>query len=235
MDADEIVGPKRGFGQRGDRQSGGVGGEDHIGADHRLRLFRHLRLDAALLEHGFDDEIAPRQRRIIGGRGDPRQQRRLVGFARLAARHLAGDALVAGRLAPVGAVLIAVDQHHLEAIERRDIGDARAHEAGAENADLLQGRRRDVFRAGARPSRVRSSKGTASGSSPPPPASAEYARTSGLRRAGQGPSAIAALHRPHAEWLSPPDNCPWSRGGRWRWRRARSSCRPARTLFRKGS
>ena len=47
--------------------------------------------------------------------------------------ELVGDV----RLALVGGGLVAVDQHDLEAGLHRDGGDARAHQAGAEDADLL--------------------------------------------------------------------------------------------------
>ena len=41
------------------------------------------------------------------------------------------------RLALVRAILVAVDQHHVDARLRADRGDARAHEPGADDADLL--------------------------------------------------------------------------------------------------
>ena len=54
------------------------------------------------------------------------------------------------RLAFVGRFLIAVDEHHVDAGERADIGDAGAHEAGAENADLPD----RLGRHGGRPARA---------------------------------------------------------------------------------
>ena len=54
-------------------------------------------------------------------------------------------------LALVGRFLIAIDQHDVEAGARADIGDARAHEAGAEHADLAQLGRRNVCGGDARP------------------------------------------------------------------------------------
>ena len=50
---------------------------------------------------------------------------------------LVGQALLDMRLALVGALLVAVDQHHVDAGLRADIGDAGAHEARADDADLL--------------------------------------------------------------------------------------------------
>ena len=59
---------------------------------------------------------------------------------------LAADDLVGIGLALVGRFLIAVDQHDVESGVGRDIGDARAHEARAEHADLLEVGRRNVRR-----------------------------------------------------------------------------------------
>ncbi len=49
-------------------------------------------------------------------------------------------------LALVGAFLIAVDQHHVDAGARRDVADAGAHEAGADHRELLDLGRRHVWR-----------------------------------------------------------------------------------------
>ena len=54
--------------------------------------------------------------------------------------------LLAWRLALVGAFLVAVDQHHIEAGPRGDVADAGAHEAGADHGDLLDLGRRHVRR-----------------------------------------------------------------------------------------
>ena len=80
--------------------------------------------------------------RIVGGRRDARQQRVAVGGGGAAARDLIADHLVRMGLALVGARLVAVDQHDVDAGLRRDIADAGAHEAGADDADLLDLRRR---------------------------------------------------------------------------------------------
>ena len=58
----------------------------------------------------------------------------------------AADHLVGIGLALVGRFLVAVDQHDVDPGVGRDIGDARAHQAGAEHADLLQVGRRNVCR-----------------------------------------------------------------------------------------
>ncbi len=59
--------------------------------------------------------------------------------------------LLAWRLALVGALLVAVDQHDLDAGLRRDVTDAGAHETGADDGELLHLGRRHVRPDGARP------------------------------------------------------------------------------------
>ena len=133
-------------GERGDRQSRGVAGEDDVGAEHGLRLLRRLGLHRAVLEHRLDDEVAALELRVVGGRLDAREQRLLVGRLGAALGDLRAHDLVRIGLALVGRFLVAVDQHDLEPGVGRDIGDARAHEARAEHADLLEVGRRNVRR-----------------------------------------------------------------------------------------
>ena len=147
MNADEIVRAGRCLGQRGDRQRRRVGGEDHIGSNRLLRAPRRLGLHAAILEHRLEHEIATLQAGVIGGRLDAREQRCLIGGGRASARDLSGDQLFAAGLALVGALLIAVEQHHLEPVAGAHISDAGAHEARADDADLLEIGRRNIFRA----------------------------------------------------------------------------------------
>ncbi len=66
------------------------------------------------------------------------QQRVAVGGLGAAFHDLVGDQRVRIGLALLGALLIAVDQHDLESGSGGDIGDAGAHEAGADDADLLE-------------------------------------------------------------------------------------------------
>ena len=62
-----------------------------------------------------------------------------------------GQRLVQPGLALVGGLLVAVDQHDLEPGGGGHLRDAGAHEAGADDADFLQARRRLIRRVGARP------------------------------------------------------------------------------------
>ena len=138
MDADEVLGLLRGFRERCDRQRRRVRGEDHVGAHNLLRALGDVRLDRAVLEYGFEHEIAAFERGIIGGGDDARHQRILVGGGCAALADGARDELVDRRHALVGALLIAIDENDVEAVQRADIADARAHEARADNADLLE-------------------------------------------------------------------------------------------------
>jgi hypothetical protein len=129
------------LGQRRDRQRRGVGGEDRVLADHRLRLGDGLGLDLAVLEHRLDDEVAVLERGVVGVARDARQQRVAVGLLGAALLDLSSISFGEwpcpcrrspgrGRSAP------------RRCRPRRDIGDAGAHEAGADDADLLDlGRR----------------------------------------------------------------------------------------------
>ena len=133
------------LGQRRDRQGRGVGAEHHV-RHHRLRLGGGLGLDLAILEHRLDHEVDALERAVVGGRGDARQHGVALRRGGAALVDLIGQALLDMRLALVGALLVAVDQHHVDAGLRADRGDAGAHEARAENADLLDLRLRHVRR-----------------------------------------------------------------------------------------
>jgi hypothetical protein len=58
-----------GLGQTGDRQGRGVGGEDRIGAHAASALRVTSALTFGVLEHRLDDQVAARQRGVIGGGG----------------------------------------------------------------------------------------------------------------------------------------------------------------------
>jgi hypothetical protein len=56
MNCSGLVGGLR---QLGDRQGGGVGGEDRVRADGGEHVLRHLGLHLGVLEHRLDDQVAP--------------------------------------------------------------------------------------------------------------------------------------------------------------------------------
>jgi len=57
MNADEVSRPGDAARQDADRQRGGVRPEHRLGADHRLELGEHARLQLGVLEDGFDHEV----------------------------------------------------------------------------------------------------------------------------------------------------------------------------------
>ena len=91
-------------------------------------------------------EIAVRQRGIVGRRRDLLQQRVALGALHAAFHDAVGQRLVQRRLALVGGFLIAIDQHHRKARSGAHLRNAGAHEAGADDADLLELGRRLVGR-----------------------------------------------------------------------------------------
>ena len=160
------------FGERGDRQRRGVGGEDRVGASAAAAaLAIGLRLDLAILEHGLDDEVAvlrarrSRRSRVMRASSASRSP----ALARPFAIRSSITSLCDGAL-PLSALSWSrsISTTSMPACAR-DIGDAGAHEAGADDADLLELGRRHVRADGARPCSVPASRGTASGSSPPLP------------------------------------------------------------------
>ena len=117
------------------------------GTDHGLGALRHIGLDGAILEHGLDDVIDVGEEREVDRRSDAVQKRVAIGLAHAALRDCALNELLGVALASFGGVQIAVDEHDLDAVRRRDIGDGRAHHARAEHADFLELRLRNALRA----------------------------------------------------------------------------------------
>ncbi len=146
MDADEVLRVLRLGRERGDRQGRGVGAEHDLVAHDCLRFRSRLGLHLAVFEHRLDDQIGALELLIVGRRRDAREQ--LVGIFLLgaAALDLAGKNVRRIGLAFVGRLLIAVDQHHVDAGLRGHVGDARAHQARADHADLLERRGSGPFR-----------------------------------------------------------------------------------------
>ena len=182
--ASEVIGKRR-----------GVGAEHDLVADDGLRLGGRLRLHLAVLEHRFDDHVDALERVVVRRRRDAREQLVRVFLLGAAALDLARHDVRRIGLALVGRLLVAVDQHHLDAGLRRHVGDAGAHQAGAEHADLLQVEAGGCFPAGARPCSAPASRRTASGSSRRLRASARPWRNSATRCAARCRTAPAGPRR----------------------------------------
>ena len=234
MDADEarrIGGVLR---QRGDRQRRGVGGEDRArrrsaaSARPVASAFTARSSNTASMTSG--SRRARRSRRSAGcGRAAPPCRPRVMPAAlatSLPARS-ARNAPCPSRPLPRSRSISTTSMP----ARARDIGDAGAHEAGADDADAFRLAWPARRPAGARPCRVPASRRRASGSSPPPRGSAAHARSSGFR-----PCSAASMGSCR------PSNTDCSRKrapgivvvaspcGRARWPPARAGSRPARTL-----
>ena len=106
-------------------------------ADHRFGRAIASALTLRSSNTASIDQVATLERAVVGGRGDARQQRVALRRGGAAALDLLAHELLRMLLAAVGGRLVAIDQHHLDAGERRHIGDAGAHEAGAETPMVL--------------------------------------------------------------------------------------------------
>ena len=151
MDADEIGGVFDVAGQRSDRQRRRIRGENNAGRLARIERSLGPRvglcLGAAILEHRFEDEIAARERRVIGARADAGHQRVALGCGGAPLVDLVGDQMRNLRLAFVRGLLVAIDQRDLDPRGGGDVGNTRAHEARADDADATGWPRRNVGRA----------------------------------------------------------------------------------------
>ena len=137
MDADKLLGPAAGRGQTADGQGGGVAGKEAAGCQLRLGFLRHLGLEVAAFEDGFDDEVAARQVGRAGGGRDAGQQCLLRLGRHAALVHAGLRELGAVGLAGLGLLRAHVLEHRGDAPAGLGPGDARAHHARAQDADPL--------------------------------------------------------------------------------------------------
>ena len=138
MDAHKFFGPGTGMGQTTDGQGGGVAGKKPTRSQHGLGLLRDLGLEFAVFKNGLDDQVAALE--VSGScRGmNERQQRLLLVCGHAALVHaLLGEFLAVG-FAFFRSFQIHVFQHRGNAPAGLRVGDARAHHARAQNADLLR-------------------------------------------------------------------------------------------------
>ena len=134
---DEVLGAHARLGELGDRQARRVGREDAALRDDRLCRLGDGGLDAAVLEDGLDDDVAALEVLVVGARLDAAEDPVDLLLRRPALFELASQALLHLGLAALGGVEIAVEEHHVDADLRRDMGDALPHQPSADDPDLL--------------------------------------------------------------------------------------------------
>ena len=136
MHAEHVLGP---LGLRGDRvnvEIGGVGGEDRAGLGDRIEPFEHALLQLHVLEHRFDHQVGVGQRAEVERRRKPAHP--LLDLGHRQAALFGGVLVVAAhdRDAAVERLLRGLDDGDRDAGGEEIHGDAAAHGAGADHADL---------------------------------------------------------------------------------------------------
>ena len=71
VEADDLVGAQRRLAHLGDRERGGVGGEDRVAGRGGVDLAEDRLLDRHLLRHRLDHEVDVAELLVAGGAGDP--------------------------------------------------------------------------------------------------------------------------------------------------------------------
>ena len=147
MHAEHVLGP---LGHRGDRvdvEIGGVGGEDRAGLGDRVEPLEHALFQVHVLEHRFDHQVRVGQRIEVEGRRKPGHP--LLDLRHRQAAFFSGVLVVPphDRDAAVERLFRGLDDSDRDAAGEEIHGDAAAHGAGADHADLgdLPGRRVSLY------------------------------------------------------------------------------------------
>ena len=142
--ANHPVGPQRGVADLGDRQRGGVRGEDRVPRRGGVELGEHLLLDLHLLRHRLDHEVDV-AKALVGGRAGDAPERLLeLGLRLLGGQLAALDEFVelalgdVARLLQAGLheLLVDVLEHHGEPRRGDRLGDLTTHRPGADDCGL---------------------------------------------------------------------------------------------------
>jgi hypothetical protein len=136
VQAEHVLGPRRGRGEVGDRDGGRVGGQQRTALDGRVEPLEDAALHGEVLDDGLDDEVAVRQVADVAGPGDAPLQG--LGGVRLelAAGHGAADGRGDALPRPLERRLLGLVDVHRDPGARHGLGDARAHEAASDDGHL---------------------------------------------------------------------------------------------------
>ncbi len=122
-----------------DRQRGRVRGENRLARHGRLPLLQHRALDRELLDDGFDRHLARREAGVVeGARNEGHLRLHLAGSHPALGDGLAEDSR-RGREAAGQSLRVDVLHAGGDALVRRELRDASAHHAGAENSQPAHG------------------------------------------------------------------------------------------------
>ena len=136
MHADEPLGAVGRGPQTGDRNRGGIAGEQRIRPQMRGQFLEDRPLHVFLFGRGLDDQIAAAEIGEVGAGMDSRQRDLLVFRAQLTLGDLTLERAV-DRSQRLGQLIgVGVLERDLQAGDRADMRDPRTHLAGADNPDL---------------------------------------------------------------------------------------------------
>src|SRR6185312_6516316 len=137
MHADETVGPRGRGRQFGDRNRGGVGGENGFRAEDDIQFAQQRQLDVALLGHGLDRQLRAGGRLGIHRRRDALQRQSGGAFVELALRHLARQVLFDGGAGFFQRLGVGFNERHLDPELGQHMGNAVAHGAATDDRNLF--------------------------------------------------------------------------------------------------
>ena len=138
MQADDRAGPARSGGELGDRQGGGVRGEQGPLGQQRVERGEQLPLAVHALGDRLDHQLTLRQGGQVRGGRDAGEQRGRLAVGQLAVAYgpTGRGGQVAVRAFEPGGV--ALDTDHLQARAGEHLGDASTHGAEPDHADLRE-------------------------------------------------------------------------------------------------
>ncbi|MCY1429379.1 hypothetical protein D9M71_452950 [compost metagenome] len=135
VQAGDTLGALEGGGQRGDRQRGGVAGEDAVVAADRFQLGEQAALDLEVLDDGLDHQGAALEVFQAGGRGQAGDHGVAFGGVQLAGVDALAELLGDAGDGLGGGAFAGVEQGDRMAGLGSHLGDAGAHGAGADHRD----------------------------------------------------------------------------------------------------
>ena len=137
MHPDDAARDLRGRGDAGDRDRGGVGGEDRLGPADAVEVPEYLLLEVEALEHGLDDDVAIGEI-LDPGRGRDALKRRIARLGlELVARDEPFEALLDRAHAAAERRFADVLQLHRIAGRREHLRDPGPHRARPHDPDRL--------------------------------------------------------------------------------------------------
>ena len=138
MHPDHALGRARGFGDARDRNRRGIGREHSRGREHRFDLAEYLLLDAELLKDRFDRQLRTAEASVGVAAGQERDEPSVFEFCDAAPLQPVIEDGAAREHSLRDAGEVGVLHPHIDLrLGHGGPGDARTHEAGADDAESL--------------------------------------------------------------------------------------------------